>query len=92
MLRRNGNRHRDHPSQASDRQAQTLAFQHLSGKKLGALEESADKSYKINGRHVETRTLDLYGVNVEVTTVKPVSWLAFPVCYPGGKRRKQPGW
>jgi hypothetical protein len=33
---------------------------------------------KINGRHEETRTPDLYRVNSEVTTLKPFPYLAFP--------------
>jgi hypothetical protein len=34
---------------------------------------------KINGRHEETRTPDLYRVNFEVTPLKPFSSLAFPI-------------
>ena len=33
---------------------------------------------KINGRHEETRTPDLYGVNSEVNNLKPFACLAFP--------------
>src|SRR5439155_25570950 len=33
---------------------------------------------KQDGRHVGTRTPDLYRVNLEVRTLKPVSHLAFP--------------
>ena len=33
---------------------------------------------KINGRHEETRTPDLYRVNFEVINLKPFPYLAFP--------------
>src|SRR5712691_5785677 len=33
---------------------------------------------EIHGRHVGTRTPDLYRVNFEVTTLKPFPYLAFP--------------
>jgi hypothetical protein len=33
---------------------------------------------KINGRHEETRTPDLYRVNFEVNNLKPFPYLAFP--------------
>jgi len=33
---------------------------------------------KINGRHEETRTPDLYRVNSEVNNLKPFACLAFP--------------
>jgi hypothetical protein len=33
---------------------------------------------KINGRHEETRTPDLYRVNFEVATLNPFPYLAFP--------------
>jgi hypothetical protein len=35
-------------------------------------------SAKINGRHEETRTPDLYRVNFEVSTLNPFPYLAFP--------------
>jgi len=43
-----------------------------------------------NGRHVGTRTPDLYRVNFEVRTAKPFPHLAFPHLLASEKAPKQP--
>ena len=40
--------------------------------------EPLSRFNKINGRHEETRTPDLYRVNFEVNNLKPFPYLAFP--------------
>ena len=40
--------------------------------------EPLSRINKINGRHEETRTPDLYRVNLEVNNLKPFPYLAFP--------------
>jgi hypothetical protein len=45
---------------------------------------------KINGRHEETRTPDLYRVNFEVNNLKPFPYLAFPHSITLEMVRKQP--
>ncbi len=58
---------------------------------LHNLRHSLISSSKRNGRHDETRTPDLYGVNFEVTPLKSFSSLAFPIYHTCRNARKELG-
>ena len=59
------------------------------GQNAGGLPK-AIRQIQINGRHVGTRTPDLYRVNFEVNNPKPFPYLAFPLSIDLETARKWP--
>jgi hypothetical protein len=67
------------------------AFMHRPAcRHLRRYSEGFDRMCLRDGRHVGTRTPDLYRVNFVVQTLKPFSFLAFPFSASAKRNKKQP--